>query len=184
MKRLLLGILFLAAFGMALAGPPVDYQLYCEGDAITGEPIGEPIGVLSVTEDAMHVALEEGAECANAVLFVVVPEGESVVTVAVLDWTTDPPTVTETIETTEGEPETIDDIDLVEVPAVAIEGKLGAMQNRAEAFQRAEEARSRSEERAGGPPFDVPVGDDDLEGEEDEEDEDVDGMGVAGSRRH
>lgn len=182
MKRILLGILFLAAFGMALAGPPVDYQLYCEVEGELGEG---PIGVASLVEEQLHVALVDGALEACDVVdgFVTVagyPQGVD---------PTDPDTEASFFLTFDEAYAFVPDVDpqfettIDEVPQVAIEGKLGAMQNRAEAFQRAEEARARAKERAGGPPFDVPVGDDDLEGEEEEEDEEGDGMGVAGSRR-
>ena len=63
MKRFLIGLLFLAAFGMALA-QPVDYQLWCEG---------EVIGVVSITEDNVHVAVLAGVICEGEV--VVEPEG-------------------------------------------------------------------------------------------------------------
>jgi hypothetical protein len=186
MKRVLLGTLFLAAFGLALAGPPVDYQLYCE--VVVDEVSSfESVGVASEVEGERQVMLVDGALGACDGEVVVEGEGERVfVTVAGYPLGVEPGTVDSTfelrfewVEDAAGwipDEEADDPVTTIdEVPQVAVDGKLGAMQNRAEAFQRAEEARARAEERAAGPPMDVPgEGDDEgaeevveIEGEED-----------------
>ena len=169
MKRVLLGTLFLAAFGLALAGPPVDYELYCE---VEGEL--QSVGVASEVDGARHVMLVDGALAGCDVV-------EGFVTVAGYPQGIDPTaegapasfflTFDETFAFVPDE-EPLFETTLDEVPQVAVDGKLGAMQNRAEAFQRAEAARTRAEERAGGPPMDVPGKGDDGETEDDVETED------------
>jgi hypothetical protein len=165
MKRILLGTLLLAAFGLALAGPPVDYQLYCVVEDVAGD---EPIGVASLVDDQLHVALIDGAlaECEGTV--VGMAEGEPVFTVTVFTFDESGELTDFQVAFTEDEtlqPST----NAEELPAVAIEGMLGAQQNRADAFRMAEEARARGEEHAGGPPIDVPgEGDDEEEGAEEE----------------
>jgi len=177
MKRILLGSLFFAAFGLALAGPPVDYQLYCEvTDDVTMEMTFAFIGVASEVEGQLHVALIDGALEACVVV-------DGAVTVAAYPQGVDPATpdaegsfaLTFEVDGTTGdwvfvpgvEPEFETTIE--EVPQVAVEGMRGAQENRAEAFQRAEGARARAEEHAGGPPMDVPGRGDDDEAEDDAE---------------
>ncbi len=175
MKRILLSTLFLAAFGLALAGPPVDYQLYCEvTDSETSMTTFEPVGVASEVEGERHVMLADGAlaGCDDVEGFVTVdgypqgidPTAEGAVASFFL-------TFDDTF-TFVADEEPLFETTLDEVPQVAVDGKLGAMQNRAEAFQRAEAARTRAEERAGGPPMDVPGEGDDGETEDDVEIED------------
>jgi len=150
MKRILLSTLFLAAFGLALAGPPVDYQLYCAVDNVVGD---EPIGVASLVDDQLHVALIDGAftECIESGGSV----GGVIDGVIAFELTFDEEagflvefSVTEPDELYEPATTSVE-----ELPAVAIVGMLGAQQNRAEAFQRAEAGRAH----AGGPPMDVPA---------------------------
>ncbi len=152
MKRFLIGLLFLAAFGMALAQPPVDYQLSCE---IEGELT--VIGVVSIVEDNVRVAVLEGVMC-DAVL--VTPEGapfeatleleEGVLVVTLTfddDYFDDP----ESIEWT-----------LDEVPQEALDGMLRAQKNRAMAMELRDAAQERAQERGAGMRPDLPE-DDELE---------------------
>ena len=153
MKRTLITLMFLATFGVALAGPPVDYQLVC------GEGEEAPlVGVASLVDDQLHVALIEGAieECDDGVYGVL--DGETLFTVSYfLDGEADDVQVefygTEYLPT----------LTYAEVPDVAVEGMLGAHRLRQAAFERAAQAREQASEHAGGPPIDVPAGGDDRE---------------------
>ncbi len=164
MKRTLMTTLFLTLFGMALAGPPVDVRLVC------GEGEDAPlVGVASLVEDQLHVALIDGAleACTEGVYGVT--DGATVFTLsytlvdgAIAD-------VDVAYEDAAYEPT----LTYAEVPEVAVEGKLGAQQNREAAFERAADARARAEERRGGPPAD---GDDEpSEDEAEEADEEAGG---------
>ena len=176
MKRILLSTLFLAAFGLALAGPPVDYQLYCEVVVEEASTFVD-VGVASEVEGQLHVALADGALAACV-------EVDGLVTVVGYPLGVEPDpdepviSLSLTFEVTEDgfvfvpDEEPTFDTTVTEVPQVAVDGKLGAMENRAEAFQRAEEARARAEERAGGPPMDAPGEGDDEETEDEVEIED------------
>jgi len=158
MKRTLITLMFLALFGMALAGPPVDVQLVC------GEGEDAPlVGVASLVEDQLHVSLIDGAleACVDGVYGVA--DGETVFT---LSYTVVDGAVTDVQVAFGADPEYLPTLTFAEVPEVAVEGKLGAQRNREAAFERATQAR----ERAGGPPMDVP-GHGDDEGLEDDEDE-------------
>ena len=159
MRRILASTFVLGLLAMALAAPPIDYELNC------GE---ELIGVLSLTEGKVHVALVEGTSCEGA-LSVVMPDGAPVIAVEV-DWSTEPPTATATVD--EGEPEVVD---LIVVPDVAIDGMLTAQRLRAAAMEMRREAAERGETdrdrtswddegapgvgEPGGRPADVPPGD-------------------------
>ena len=163
MRKFLASTFVLTLFAMAFAGPPIDYQLTCgEGDeAIL-------IGVLSLTEGKVHVALVAGAECADST-FELKPD--NALTVAI-DWTQSPPTISVTIYGGDAAPE---DVALVIVPQVAIDGmanaqrlRAAAMEMRQEAYAKREAAREGRVEDVGegeeddapaGPPADVPRGD-------------------------
>lgn len=161
MRKLLASTFVLALFAMAFAGPPIDYELTCGAG-------GELVGVLSLTEGKVHVALVEGASC-DDVLSVVAPEGAPAISVEV-DWEAEPPTATATVDDVAAEV-----VDLVVVPEVAIDGMLDAQRLRAAAMEmrrvaaeRGETDRDRSswdDEGAPGdgepvgPPADVPPGD-------------------------
>jgi hypothetical protein len=161
MKRTLSTLMFLALIGMVLAGPPVDYQLVCgEG------PDAPVVGVASLVEDGLRVAYVEGAleTCVDGIFGVL--DGERVFTLSV----TPEGAVAVAFDDAAYAPELTYD----EVPEVAVQGMLGAQQNRANARASAMEARERAS--GGGPPFDVPVGGGDGDDEqEDVEDEDGDG---------
>jgi hypothetical protein len=156
MKRILLSTLFLAAFGLALAGPPVDYQLYCGVEGVL-----QPVGVASEVDGERQVMLVDGAldwcdstDDGDVVVYGFllgeepVDEGEAFSIVFAFD----------ADEETWGLLVDVDDpvTTIDEVPQVAVDGKLGAMQHRAEAFRMAEEARARAEEHAAGPPMELP----------------------------
>ncbi len=158
MKRTLFTLMFLATFGMALAGPPVDVQLVCGTDEDAAL-----VGVASLVEDQLHVALIDGAlEACTAGVYGVV-DGATVFTVSYLlvDGVVDDVQVVFEEDSTY-EPA----LTYGEVPEVAVEGKLGAQQNRAMARERATQARERAAEHAGGPNMDAP--DDGGDGEEEE----------------
>ena len=167
MKRTLFTLMFLATFGMALAGPPVDYQLVCG----TGED-APLVGVASLVEDQLHVALIDGAleACIDGAYGVA--DGATVFTVST---TLEDGVVTDVQVAFDADPEYVPALTYIEVPQVAVEGKLGAQQNREAARERATEARARADERLGGPPMEVPRGGDDSEEEVVEADEAADG---------
>lgn len=158
MKRTLIITTFLVLFGMALAGPPADVQLLCgEGeDAFL-------VGVASLVEDQLRVALIDGAleACTDGVYGVA--DGATVFTVST---TVVEGVITDVQVAFDADPEYAPTLTYVELPEVAVQGKLGAQQNRDAAFHRAAEARARASEHAGGPPADVPGTD---EGEDEEE---------------
>jgi hypothetical protein len=162
MRRILAGTFVLTLLAVALAAPPIDYELTC-GEA------GELIGVLSLTEGQVHVALIEGASCdAEEGIFVV---GATEIGVEV-KWGAEPLEVEVTLG--EGDAEVVD---LVVVPCVAIDGMLDAQRLRAAAMEMRQEAAERGETdrdrdriswddegapcdgEPGGPPADVPPGD-------------------------
>jgi hypothetical protein len=155
MRKFLASTFVLALFAVAFAGPPIDYELFCVED-------GELIGVLSLTEGKVHVALVAEVVCDGANVFVSGPDSALAI---VVDWTTDPPTVTVTIDDVEAY---ADDVDLVVVPQVAIDGMLNAHSLRAVAMLLRDEAAARrdaaragehdaSDDReASGPPEGVP----------------------------
>jgi hypothetical protein len=159
MRRILASTFVLGLLAVALAAPPIDYELNC------GE---ELIGVLSLTEGKVHVALVEGASC-DGVLSVEIPDGAPAIAVEV-DWSTEPPTATATVDDVAAEV-----VDLIVVPDVAIDGMLtaqrlraAAMEMRREAAERGETDRDRTswddegapgEGEPAGPPDDAPRGD-------------------------
>lgn len=161
MRKLLASTFVLGLFAMAFAGPPIDYELTCGEDLI---------GVLSLTEGKLHVALVEGASCDDD-LSVVAPDDAPPIAVDV-DWTAEPPTATATVDDVAAEV-----VDLVVVPEVAIDGMLDAQRLRAAAMEMRREAAERGETdrdrdrsswddegapgdgEPGGPPADVPPGD-------------------------
>jgi len=163
MRKILAGTFALALLAVAFAGPPIDYALTCGED-------GEPIGVLSLTEGKVHVALIEDAFC-DVDLVVEGPEDAPAVSVEV-DWEAEPPTATATVDELDAEI-----VDLVVVPGVAIDGMLDAQRLRAAAMEMRREAAERGETdrdrdrsswddegapcdgEPGGPPADVPPGD-------------------------
>jgi len=133
MRRILAGVFVLTLLAVALAAPPIDYELTC------GEG-GELIGVLSLTEGKVHVALVAEAVCDGVDVFVSGPDGAPEIGV-IVDWDTDPPTVTVTVDEAEA-----DDVDLVVVPPVAVDGMLNAQRLRAAAMERRAEAMERHAE--------------------------------------
>ncbi len=166
MKRTLFPLMFLATFGMALAGPPVDYQLVCG----TGED-ASLVGVASLVEDELRVSLIEGAleACEDGVYGVLGGEAAFTVSFTVLDDELDLQVEFD------ADPDYVPALEYAELPAVAVAGKLGAQQNREAAFERAAQARERAAERRGGPPMDVPGDDGDGEEEAEVDGEDGDG---------
>ena len=165
MRNILAAMLVLVLFAAAFAGPPVDYELNCgEGDGAI------LIGVLSLTEGKVHVALLEDFVCEGVDVVVVGPDLEPEVVVLV-DLDAEPP-VTVTIDAA---PVPVEDVDLVVVPQVAIDGMLtaqrlrtAAMEMRREAAERGETDRDRiawdddgapGDGEPGDPPVDVPPGD-------------------------
>ena len=159
MKRTLFTLMFLATFGMALAGPPVDVQLVC------GEGEDAPlVGVASLVEDQLHVALIDGAleACVDGVYGVTGGATLFTVNYTLLDGIVDDVQVVFDEESTD-----VPSITFAEVPEVAVEGKLGAQQNREAASERATQARERATEHRGDPPVDEPAEDD--SGEDDGE---------------
>lgn len=163
MRKLLASTFVLALLAAAIAAPPIDYELTCGEDLI---------GVLSLTEGKVHVALVEGASCeAEEGVTVWAPEGAPAISVEV-DWEAEPPTATASVDDVAAEV-----VDLVVVPEVAIDGMLdaqrlrvAAMEMRREAAERGETDRDRDRSswgddgapgdgEPGGPPADVPPGD-------------------------
>lgn len=166
MKRTLIITTFLAILGMALAGPPADFQLMCgEGEEAT------LVGVANLVEDQLKVALIDGAleACVDGVYGVA--DGATVFT---MSYVLVDGALTDVQVVFEEDAAYAPALEYEEVPAVAVEGKLGAQQNRAEAFERAAETRARAEERRGGPPSDAP-GEGDDDGDDEEEDEEEEG---------
>ena len=157
MKRFLIGLLFLAAFGLALAQPPVDYQLSCE---IEGELT--VIGVVSIVEGNAHVVLLAGVDCYG--YLDVTPDGLWVKledlgddAFAVTVWDCDPEAEDDSCA-----PYGADLITLDEVPQEALKGMLLAQKNRAMAMERRDAAQERAQERGAGMRPDLPE-DDELE---------------------
>ncbi len=171
MRKILATMFVLALVAAAFAGPPIDYELNCEtpGDP---DPVQQLVGVLSVTEGGLHVALIEGAESFGCVLdegsVTLILEGEPTLTVAIT-WVDGQPVV----EVKQGDEPLR--IDLVVVPQVAIDGMLTAQRLRAAAMEMRREAAERGETdrdrtswddegapgsgEPGDPPVDVPPGD-------------------------
>jgi len=163
MRRILAGMLLLTLLAVAFAAPPIDYALTC------GEG-GELIGVLSLTEGKVHVALVAELVCDGVDVFVSGPDGAPEIELTV-NWNADPPAVTVTIDEAEAD---ADDVDLVVVPLVAIDGMLNAQRLRAAAMEMRREAAERGaldrdrvswddegtpgDGEPGGPPADVPPG--------------------------
>ncbi|MFO8150691.1 MAG: hypothetical protein R6T93_10360 [Trueperaceae bacterium] len=164
MRKLLASTFVLALLAVAIAAPPIDYDLTC-GD--------ELIGVLSLTEGKVHVALVEGASCAGGAILVEGPEVPAV-SVEVDDWDAEPLVIHVTIGVDDDAVEA-DDVDLVMVPEVAIDGMLDAQRLRAAAMEMRREAAERGETdrdriawddegapgdgEPGGPPADAPCDD-------------------------
>ncbi|MBW6457356.1 MAG: hypothetical protein K0A98_15850, partial [Trueperaceae bacterium] len=133
MRRILAGTFALALLAVAFAAPPIDYELTCGED-------GGLIGVLSLTEGKVRVALVEGASCdAEEGIVVVGPEGAPAIGVEV-DWDAEPPTATATVAEADAEV-----VDLVVVPEVAIDGMLDAQRLRAAAMEMRRQAAERGE---------------------------------------
>jgi hypothetical protein len=165
MKRTLITTLFLTLLGLALAAPPVDVRLVC------GEGEDAPlIGVASLVEDQLHVALIDGAleACTEGVYGVA--DGA---TVFAMSYTLVDGELTD-VDVAFEDAAYAPTLTYAQLPEVAVEGKLGAQQNREAAFARAEDARARAEERRGGPPAD---GDDDPSEDEDVGEEADEGAG-------
>ncbi|MFO8150240.1 MAG: hypothetical protein R6T93_08085 [Trueperaceae bacterium] len=165
MRKLLASTFVLALLAVAIAAPPIDYELTCGEDLI---------GVLSLTEGKVHVALVEGAgdvECDavdGVVVFIFEEDPELTV---MIEWGDGQPVVT--VENGAG----LLDVDLIVVPQVAIDGMLDAQRLRAAAMEMRREAAERGETdrdrdrsswddegapgdgEPGGPPADVPPGD-------------------------
>lgn len=167
MKRTLFTLMFLATFGMALAGPPVDVQIVCG----TGED-ASLVGVASLVEDQLHVALIDGAleACDENLGVYGIADDATVFTVS---YTLEDGVVTDVQVAFDADPAYEPTLTYAEVPEVAVLGKLGAQQNRAmareratQAHEQATQARERAAEHAGGPNMDVP--DDGADGEEEE----------------
>lgn len=162
MRKILAITFVLALFAVAFAGPPIDYELTC-GEA------GDLVGVLSLTEGKVRVALVEGFVCDGVDVFVVGPEGAPAITVTAT-WAMDPPAITVTVDAVYAEVVT-----LVVVPPVAVDGMLNAQRLRAAAMEMRQQGAERGEldrdrvswddegapgdGEPGGPPADVPPGD-------------------------
>ncbi|MFU8889554.1 MAG: hypothetical protein ACNA8N_13245, partial [Trueperaceae bacterium] len=131
MRRILAGTFALALLAVAFAAPPIDYELTCGED-------GGLIGVLSLTEGKVRVALVEGAFCDEAV-FVAGPEGAPAIAVGI-DWDAEPLEVEATVDEADAEV-----VDLVVVPEVAIDGMLDAQRLRAAAMEMRRQAAERGE---------------------------------------
>ena len=161
-------------FGMALAGPPADYQLVC------GDDPDALVGVAMLVDDDLRVSLIDGAldACTEGVYGV--SDGATLFTVhfTLLDGVVDDVEVVFVDEPTDAP-----SITYKELPEVAVEGKLRAQQNREAARERATQAHERADERRGGPPMDVPVGDDDGELEDDATESEEDPAPAARGRR-
>jgi len=161
MRKFLASTFVLALFAVAFAGPPIDYELLCE-TGVAPDAVQQLIGVLSLTEGGVHVALVAEVVCDGADVIVSGPVGAPEIGV-IVDWDTDPPTVTVTIDEADA-----DEVNLVVVPQVAVEGMLNAHRLRAAAMEmRAEAEARRDAARAGehdesddressGPPAGVP----------------------------
>lgn len=135
MRKILISTFALALVAVAFAGPPIDYELTC------GEG-GELIGVLSLTEGKVRVALVAGFICDGVDVFVSGPDDAPEIAVT-FDWDTDPLGVTVTIG---AEATTTDDVDVVVVPPVAVDGMLNAQRLRAAAMEQRAEAIAKREE--------------------------------------
>jgi hypothetical protein len=164
MRKFLASTFVLALFAVAFAGPPIDYELFCETE-VDPVPVQQLIGVLSLTEGGVHVALVEGASCAEGIVVVPGPDSAPVVLVEVEDWDAEPLVVMVTI----GEVDDAVEADVVVVvPQVAVTGMLNAHSLRAAAMLLRDEAAARrdaaragehdaSDDReASGPPEGVP----------------------------
>ena len=145
MKRFLIGLLFLAAFGMALAQPPVDYQLWC------GEEI---IGVVSITEDNVHVAVLAEVTCDDPDGVVVTPEEAPFE----FEFTDDGVR----LDFGDGVALVLAPDAYAAVPQEALDGMLRAQKNRAMAMELRDAAQERAQERGAGMRPDLPE-DDELE---------------------
>ncbi len=152
MKRTLLTLMCSTLLGMAIAGPPADYQLVC------GDDPSALVGVAMLVDGKLRVSLIDGAldACSDGVYGV--SDGTTLFTVhfTLLDGVVDDVEVVFVEESA-----VVPSITYAELPQVAVEGKLRAQQNREAALERATQARERANELRGGPPMDVPGGDDD-----------------------
>jgi len=165
MRKFLASTFVLALFAVAFAGPPIDYELFCETE-VDPVPVQQLIGVLSLTEGGVHVALVEGASCAEGDIVVIGPDSASVV-VEVEAWDAEPLVVTVTIFDGDVAVEA-DVVNLVVVPQVAVDGMLDAHRLRAAAMLLRDEAAARrdaarageydafDDREASGPPAGVP----------------------------
>jgi hypothetical protein len=131
MRKILAGTFVLALLAVALAGPPIDYELTCGED-------GELIGVLSLTEGKVHVALVEDAKC-DVTLVVKGPDDAPAISVAV-NWDAEPPTAMAAVDEVD-----VEVVDLIVVPEVAIDGMLTAQRLRTAAMEMRREAAERGE---------------------------------------
>lgn len=150
MQRILVGIFTLALLGAAMAGPPVDYELFC--DEVDDASV---IGVLSITEGKVHVALLADVACDTVI--VAAPDGAPDVAVT-LTADDEGLVVGVWIDT---EPYA-GELSVQVVPQVALDGMLTAQRLRHAAMTAAqanqERARERVEERREGtPPEDAPA---------------------------
>ena len=185
MQRILTSLFALSLFGLALAAPPADYELTCVPGDVEADVV--LLGVLSVTEDGVKVALVDGVVCTEPDVIVVSPDGAVDVEIV---WGDEDPVVT--VYLIDGETESLYEGELVVdvVPLVAVEGMQGAHHNRAAAMERREaaqeertvgleRAREVAGERAQGRPF-QDGGDDDIDDVDDDLDQEVEGAGEAG----
>lgn len=149
MKRTLSSLMFLAVFGMALAGPPVDVPLVC--GASEDAPV---VGVASLVEDQLHLALIAGAleACTDGVYGVM--DGATILTVS---YAIEDGAVADVQVAIAADPEATPSLSYAEVPAVAVEGMLAAVRNREAAFGQAERVREPARAQAGGPVGDPPM---------------------------
>ena len=145
MRKFLASTFFLTLFAVAFAGPPIDYELYCVTE-VEPETVQQLIGVLSITEGGVHVALVEGAESFGCYaeggevgVGKLIVEGEPELTVEI-EWIDGQPVVT----VMDGE-ESLVDLVTVVVPQVAIDGMLNAQRLRAAAMDRRQEAQAKRE---------------------------------------
>ena len=143
MRKFLASTFVLTLFAMAFAGPPIDHELYCVTE-VESETVQQLIGVLSITEGGVRVALVDGAESfgcyAEGGFVKLILEDEPELTVEI-EWIDGQPFVT----VMDGENPLDANLVTVVVPHVAIDGMLNAQRLRAAAMDRRQEAQAKRE---------------------------------------
>jgi len=159
MRRFLASTFVLTLFAMAFAGPPIDHELYCVTE-VEPETVQQLIGVLSITEGGVRVALVDGAESFGCYVeggFVkLILEDEPELTVEI-EWRNGQPFVT----VMDGEDPLDVGVVTVVVPQVAVDGMLNAQRLRAAAMERRQEAQAKREAAREGRVGDIGEGEDD-----------------------